>query len=205
MKKKAKSLRVIVKADSATEFYFMPAVDPIAHEPIPEVGHHAKADVIFGSDVGDRSVIRQTYDERLAFLNDLWKFSLAPLHEQRNRLGAKHADCGEEVLHILRTISFIDHEYFGEGLERLTIDSDMERYSKSFFAALLSVDAIREVEERFYRLNDFEYDIHFDVVNREVIISKSVPRGFRGWILSNTRRGYGIESWRKTVKIGNFH
>lgn len=205
MKKKVKSLRVIVKADSATEFYFLPVADPITHERVSEVCYNPDTDMVISGGIFDRSMIGQTYDERIVFIRNLRELARTPLDEQRDILSKNHPGFGEEVLHILRTISFIDHEYFGNGLERFGVDSDMERYAKSFFSALLSVDAIRKVEERFYRLNDFEYDIHFDVVNREVIISKSVPRGFRGWLLSNTRRGYGIESWRKTVKIGNFH
>lgn len=200
-----RSLRVVVKADSATEFCFLPRIDPITRKQIPEVSHHTNADVIFGCDVGQCPVIRQSYDQRIAFLNDLGKIALAPLHEQRKLLAAIYPGLGEQVLHFLRMISFIDHEYFGDGPERLAVDSDMERYAKAFFTALLSVNAIRQIEQRFYRLDDENYDVHFDLCNREVIISKSVPRGIRGWLLSKTRRGYGIDSWRKVITIGDFH
>lgn len=200
-----RSLRVVVKADSATEFCFLPRIDPITHKQIPEVSHHTNADVIFGCDVGQCPVIRNSYDERVSLLSDLWKFAIAPIDEQRDLLFSKHPDSRVQVLHFLRMISFIDHEYFGDGAERFTVDSDMERYAKAFFTALLSVDAIRQIEQRFYRLNDENYDVHFDLSNREVIISKSVPRGIRGWLLSKTRRGYGIDSWRKVITIGDFH
>lgn len=192
----------MVKADSATEFDFLPTVDPITHEPIPEVRHNSNADVLLYCDIGQGSALRQTHDECLTFLNDMRKFAVAPLHEQRKRLSAEYPCLGEEVLHILRTISFIDHEYFGSDIERLRIDSDMERYAQAFLAALLSVKMIRKLEERYYRLDDAQYSVHFDIVNREVIIAKLPRAGLIGFLQRKTRRGYGIESWRKAIHIG---
>lgn len=174
------------QTEGKAEFVFVPFVDPITHKPVVEIGYHAYANVFVGCNLFNGSPFCKMEKELISLLYDLREFSFAPLHEQREVLLSEVADDREQILDCLRKIARVDTENFGDGREVFEPGRDVKRYTKVFFTALLAVKPIRQFEKRLYNLDEFNYGIHFDVVNREVIIS-NLPR---------------IESWRKAIHIG---
>lgn len=199
-----KPFKLVYKPERGTELAFLPVVDPLTQEPVPEVRDHAKSDVLVTCHVGKCAAPGKPHEDLLALVDDLGKLALTPFDEQRERLLAEAPHGREKILDCLRKITGVDYAYFGHGREVALGERAMERYAKPLCLALLAMRQVQELEERLYGRYCGKYEIHFDVVNREVIIAKLPPRGMVGWFRRHTRQSFGVEPWRKTIRLVGF-
>ena len=196
-----KPFKLIYKAERETELVFVPFVDPLTQELFTEIRNDSNANVIVYGDIGNGSSFSEMEGDLFVLLNCLRKLAFTPFYEQWEELLSETSDDREQVLDCLRSIARVDYYYFGARGKVFKCDSDVERYAKVFFTALLSVKTIREFEKRLYRLDNSKYEIHFDVVNREVIISKPA----KTWLHFQYNRKFGIEGWRKLAYVGSIN
>ncbi len=203
-----KRYSITIKMDSATEFNMLPACDPlIGEEFVAHLGANAESDVSISCDISQGSVIGKRKNGLRPFLpalyNDARKFFLAPLNENRESLLEDNPDLGEDVFDGLAILAVIDNNHFGDH-GKVISKADVERYAKPILAALRFAKSIAKVESSFYELKNLQYDVHFNPLNREVIISKRPARGLLGFIQRHSNRGFGINDLPKTRHLLTF-
>ena len=197
-----KRFSIVIKMDSATKFIMLPASDPLVGEEfVPHLGVNAESDVSISCDVGQYSVTWKRKNGLRPFIaalyDDARKFFLAPLDENRESLLEDNPDLCEDIIDGLGILAVIDNNHFGNR-GKVIGEADVERYAKPVLAALRFAKSVANVEKAFYKIDNLKYDVHFDFLHREVIISKKPAPGIRGFFQRRSKRGFGIPQSAKT-------
>lgn len=198
-----KKMRFLVRSYGGSEFRYLMRRDPLSGDLASGVKHDTYKGVVVDDNIFDgASLGKFKFDPRSCF-DALGKLGASELDEKRRLMESENPGSCEDIHNYCRLIGEVDYAYFGNRSKEDPVVIDIDPYEDSLTAALLSAfGPIREVENAFKKIEYKTYDIHFDRVNREVIISKSIPNGLRGWILSKLDYGFGIEGWRRAIHIG---
>ena len=197
-------LRFIVKADDFTEFHFLPITEKASVENVVHCCDAAKSDktcikscfngAMFGQ--GHRDFLRALGDG----MNDLRQIGEAPADENRKLLTANKPSLDKELLNCLCTIAHIgkDKSCMRDGV---SIVDACKFYAQAFFAALVATHTIRKAEQKFYSLKHWKYDVYYDYINDEIIISKTPDGLFHRIIKTFTTQGYLCKDRKRKFNV----
>ena len=204
-----KTAMLTVFADDLTQFYFLPPPQERAEVNTSHFGNTAETDKALPSYVSKCTSLcdskRNFRAATILVMDKIRKFSLAPAHDNWELLRAEYPNRHKEMFDCLRSIATILNDHLCIR-DKVDIPTTMEHYSQAFSAALLALKPIRQVENIFYKLYDSKYDIHFDPITFEFIISKSPGKGFLGFLKRHSGCGYKLRhrKWA-LIFVGSFN